>query len=150
MRIIKSIWSKARSIFEWFGIVNSTQKMIDSFPGMDDPEKLRLWIIENADNFLPLVLKTKNKVDDLVLSAVKKIALDKKAFLGLFNLLLFAYNWFPQAEKEPVFGANGLNCFSGFCDAINDKDAVENPLMFITVAGLLIQVIMYIRSQDVR
>ena len=131
----------------WIGVAGKAQTLITGFPGIEDEEKLRLWVINNADNFQPIVAKTENKIDDMIVHHTKHLALNEKAFSAIYNILQLAWNWAPDSAKEPVFGAKGLDCFDQYKDVLDDGEAVENPLLFIAIAGLLIQIVMFIRTQ---
>ena len=135
------------SVLTWIGILSKAQMLVNTFPGMDDQDKLRLWVIANADNFQPVVDKTPNKIDDMVLNAIRRVALNQNAFNAIFNLMLLAYEWVPISEKEPIFGGKELDSVKGFTALLEGDEPVENPVLIISAVAIILQVIMFIRSQ---
>jgi len=111
---------------------------IDAFPGMGDQEKVRQWVIGNIDNLL--------KPCDEHTPALKDVARDPKVFSVIYRLMEEADEQADSGGQEPVFRTKDSRRFMEFGNALNDDEVVENPLLFISLAGLLIQVVMFIRS----
>jgi hypothetical protein len=146
MTFIKNAWSKVTSFLQYLGILSKAKTLVDGFPGLDDQEKLRSWVIVNAENFQPVVEKTANQIDDRILFEIRRVALNEKAFSAIYNLMRLGYEFVPRDNEEPVYGEVGRAMLKDFTSAIDDED-VGNPLMFISVAGLLLQLILFIRAQ---
>ena len=143
MNFISSIRTRFVSLLAWIGIVSKAQTLVNTFPGMDDQDKLRLWIIANADNFQPVVDRTPNKIDDMALDALRRVVLNERVFSVIFRLMQQAYEWIPTTGKEPIYGTG----FKDFAVLLESDEPVENPILIISTVGLLIQIVMFIKSQ---
>ena len=145
--MLSMIWSKLAALLQWVGIANKGKKLIDSFPGIGDQEQLRLWVLAHADAFQPIVASTANKIDDAVLLCIRRVALNAKAFSAVYNLLHLAYEWVPLSGSEPAYGCE-KEAARVFMASLDDGELVENPMLVISVAGLLLQLIMLIRARQ--
>jgi hypothetical protein len=148
MILISTLRAKAASLFQWLGILNKTRTLVDTFPGVDDRELLRQWVKSNAEAFQPFALKTQTPVDDMILSAIRRIANSEKAFAALYGVLRVTWEWVPVAQAEPVFGVFMQACVTEDCqELINGDETVENPLVVLSAIALLLQVIAFIRAR---
>lgn len=141
------------SIFQYFGLLNQVQKLIATFPGIENRSELRIWIIEQADGFAPLAAKTPTQIDDRIIFWVKTIALKERAFGAIYSLLLLGYEMLPRdpdETTEPIFGAESGNLVAEILDDVTNDGEESNPgdiLTIIAAIGLMIQVIRLLRER---
>jgi hypothetical protein len=208
MQFLNLFRIKILSLLAWLGFAGKIHALAASFPGMDDEERVRLWVLENADGLQSFAVKTDTLIDDKILATIQQIAHSPKMFPVIFRLMKQAYDCLPVAGQEPVFGKADFisrgnadhisrgdaksaesteitkgttNEFSAssaplremkntslretetagdagiaeaaggdlaqFADAIIDGEVVENPVLILSAVGLLLQVIMLIRSR---
>ena len=141
MDFLKKMWSNVTAFFDYLGLISRIRKLVNSFPGVDSEEELRLWIIRGADEFVPVVSSTNTAIDDKIVEWIKRIALNKNAFTAIYNLALVAYE---KVTPETVYGGG-----SGVVwDVIAaDTDAEPGDVISIIMAiSAIVQIISLIRE----
>jgi hypothetical protein len=149
MNFLKNLWSKVTGLYSYLTLWRKVSALTGSFPGTEDENKLRLWIIAEADNFAPVAAATATPVDDTIVHWVKTIALKEKAFKAIYSLLTLGCELIPKGE--PVYGqSDGFSVPEKVGEAVHeslDDETVGNPLIVIAAIGLLLQVIMFLRDR---
>ena len=141
MNFIKNLWSNVTDFFGYLGMLARIRKLVNSFPGVDNEEDLRLWIIQGAEEFVPVVSSTNTTIDDKIVEWIKRIALNKNAFAAIYNLALVAYG---KIEPEAVYGAG-----SGIVNDIIDSELDAKPgdvISIIMAISAIVQIISLIRE----
>lgn len=149
MEFFKNLWNKITSAFSYFGILSRVRKLADTFPGVEDQEKLRLWIIKTADEFVPVVAKTDTPIDDKIVEWVQRIAVNEKAFAAIYNLALVAYEKVTAIDKDAVYGMNLANCDQAgeVVEMMYREDATpQDAISIIMAIGVIMQIISLIRE----
>ena len=142
MNFFKNIWSNVTAFFDYLGMVSRIRKLVNSFPGVDSEEELRLWIIRGADEFVPVVSSTENTIDDKIIEWINRIALNKNAFTAIYNLALVAYEKVTPTE-ENVYGVNS----SVTEEILLEVDAQPGDVISIIMAiSAIVQIISLIRE----
>jgi len=137
---IKTIFTTLKYAWSYSDTIASFLRHIAGYPGVDNSEKLRIWLRPVVVDLSMLTSLTQNTIDDAVARTAIRIIDSDRSWDAVYSLLMLTYdNTGIGGVKIPMekMQSDTVETFYEVADDI----PVENPAVIIAAIGLIIQLI---------
>jgi lipoate synthase len=152
---LKTIVTGVKYVWQYAPTLTSMLRRLAEYPGLDDSEKLRLWLRPLVLDFSVLTSLTKNTIDDVISRTAIQIIDNAKAWTAVYSLAMLVNDnqnegtvkVLPVENNEKISDVDDLrNKVAEAYYNVTDEIRVENPTIIISAIGLIIQLIRLLRK----
>ena len=142
---LKNWYNGLTFVWKYGGVIRSFTTAWSTYPGLDDPDLLRLWVRPLLSDVATITSLTPTQVDDVVAFAAMRLIDNNHTWSAIHSLALLGrdggfINGVRVPQDERVASANKL------LDAIT-SETPENPTIILSAIGLILYLIQQFKKK---